>query len=84
MEVPGKVFLSKCQLTGLILRCGFNYDHKNIFSTQGQYYKTFYDRNLRIFVIGFSVCPLRVIHVFHYWVGSWPYRQTLDYAGKAL
>jgi hypothetical protein len=35
MEVPGKVFLSKCRLTGLILRYGIKYDHKNIFSTQG-------------------------------------------------
>jgi hypothetical protein len=84
MEVPGKVFLSKCRLTGLILRYGIKYDHKNIFSTQGQYYKTFYDRNLRIFVIGLSVCPLQAFQVLNSRVGFWPYPQTLGLAGKAL
>jgi hypothetical protein len=66
MEVLWKVFLSKYQLTGLILRYEIYYDHKNIFSTQGP----ILSNNLRILVIGFSVCPLRVIHVFHYRVGS--------------
>ncbi len=73
MEVLGKVFLSKYQLTGLILRYEIYYDHKNIFSTQGP----ILSNNLRIFVIGFSVCPLRVIQVLNSRVGSWPYPQTL-------
>jgi hypothetical protein len=29
-------------------------------ATRGQCYKTFYGRNLRIFVISLSVCPIQV------------------------
>ncbi len=36
-----------------------------------------------IFLISYSVCRWQAFHVFHCRVGSCPYPQTLDQAGKA-
>ncbi len=55
------------------------------------YYKTFYGRNLRIFVISYIVCPWQAFPVYsnvcelrlHSMVGSWPQPQTLGTAGNA-
>ncbi len=62
-------------------------------------YKAFYDCNLLIFIISCSVCPrlafpeqsnfcgctqCTTFQMLHYWVGSWPYPQTLDQNGDTF
>jgi hypothetical protein len=49
---------------------GLNLAGKSL--TKGQYYKAFYGRNLRIFVISYSVCPWQAFPALQLWPGAYP------------
>ncbi len=82
-------------LNSSLLQKSVNYGNKKFYntSTMGQCYKTFYGRNLRIFIISQSVCPSLVFagkagaHMseatFRCSTSTWPPDLTHKYLPKA-